>query len=292
MSVAAHLGRSETARAERPAWISASAGLAVAGLLVTLAPDLPQPLRGLSAPVAFVAPGYGLLAVALRLDDRLTFVLRLALSVMLSLAVIALATVAVDPLVARLDAHTFAHTVGGLILAFAALVALERAPGTAAGRAAGAGAGERRTLLGLGGLVAVTVGIVAASITLLPSPARIPYFRFGLDRSWLGLDRTVEPIGRTLTVDLALKNSYPRARTYTIVPSLKGAGPWTRKTITIPADGRWQGTISGPVPDTRRCFNRMGVALRADDKTKHIAVLTLYVTGSRSFCPSLPVTRR
>jgi hypothetical protein len=274
-----------------PPWLRTGGALVLAGIFLALAPRLPQPLRAASAPVSLLAPGAAIVAVLFGARHRIDLVTRVALSVILSLAAIALVTVIADPLVARLDGDTFGLAVGGTVVVLGLVAGAQRGRGGAGdpGRAAPE---VRRALLGFGCLAAAVGGATAAAVTLLPAPAPIPYFRFALDGEWSDLSSTVAPAGNRLAVPLSLRNVYPDARTYTIVPRLAGAQRWPRTTIRVGAGQTWRGAVAGPVPRNRRCFNRMSVALRDGGAAGHVAVLTFYVRGTRAFCPDLPVTRR
>ncbi|MTD43052.1 hypothetical protein GKE82_01705 [Conexibacter sp. W3-3-2] len=273
--------------APAPALRLTSVLLIAAGLFLAIAADLPQPLRALAAPVAVFAPGLALLTVALRADQRPDPIVRAVLAAMLSFAVIALTVIVVDPLVDRLDPGVFGRSIGGVVIVLALIGSL-RSPGPDVLR----DPLDRGSVGTFAAVVAAAIAVIALCLQVLPKPDPIPYFRFGLAGPWAQLDRTVEPVGDQLRVDLQLKNDGPRAQSYTIVPTLRGAQRWERRTVTVPAGETWRGTVSGPVPTSRECFNRMAIALRRGARTDHVAVLTFYVRGTRSICPSLPVSRR
>ena len=242
-------------------WPLARVVVALAGIAFGI--YLPAPLRAVVVlPIALTLPGYALLA-GLRArrvgDDPLA---TLAVSAIVSVALLVLAALAMYSAEVRVSAPSVAH----LIVAFVAVMillapSLRTAPAATRGELALQGVGSFAGLVLPAAAIGAAIGVVALSLALLPGAA---VARF-TDVSLAGPGATATDAARvaprvTQRVPITLRNRSGGTQVYAIEPAME-RGHWYGTTVRLRDGQRWTGAVIGRVP-AGGCLHRLRITAR------------------------------
>lgn len=244
----------------------AAAVLAVVGLI-------PSAIKApITLPVVLLLPGHALLAALDRPDRTLGAGPRIALRMVLSLAVVSLAVLAVGWVVGVGELSA----VGSIwaVTSIFALAAWNRDLPTDA-----ASAGPRWTqsgvLLAVTGLVAVAV--VAIALLVLPEPRDEPFHRVAFAGSTKASGSPiVVSSGRTAAATVQVANGTDRTITYRVIPAIDGGLVWPAPRLRLRPGDVETVRVSGRIPRDA-CLSRLTVALAADGEDSGVAPLVTYV---------------
>ena len=241
---------------------------------------LPTPLRGLAVlPIALTLPGYALLA-GLRTrrvgDDPLA---TLALSAIVSVALLVLAALAMYAAEVRVSAASVAH----LIVAFVAVMvllapSLRSAPATSRGELALQGVGSFTGLVLPAIAVGAAIGVVALALALLPGTplARFTDVSLAGPRATDSVPALVAP-RVTQQVPVTLRNRSGGTQIYAIEPAMEH-GHWYGTTVRLRDGERWTGSVVGRVP-AGGCLHRLRIAARPLARSdREVSVTTWFRT--------------
>lgn len=274
--------------------------VACATVLMTLVVASPlDALRPLIAPIALIAPGYGLLLALHGPEMRLDGPVALALAGMLSLTAYALLGLALHVLSIPLSRASVGIGVD-LVVAPVLVVVLLRWRGAtplawprslaalgvrhpsapialaAAGRSGGAPHSWVGAYAAAGG-IALALLLVVTHASSKPVPA--PYSSLALAGSWAHIHGIVQArTGADLAVAVRVSNQTHAAQRYSIVPALDGAAPWRTATVAVGPDLVWSGLVRGAVP-ADGCLHRLTIALRRGKRAVMDGPLVIWVRG-------------
>ncbi len=257
------LWRRSTDRSLAATWI----GIGIAALLV--AQLMPVPVRAaLSLPVLLLAPGAALqllLGRRLRGTDRW---LTVALSLVLSLALLPLLVLLLYAVHRPLDGSSMIAVVIDTTIAMAAIGALfhpDDVSAVRARRALGRPHVPVRALAAVA-VIAVTGAIVLVSWSVLPGSTPARYSAIALAGSWSQVNHpTVVPAHQKLSVSVTVENHTARTVSYQVVPKLAG-GSWKASSLTLAPGRSWSGEVSGTMP-AGGCLHRLRIGLRCSAAT-------------------------
>jgi hypothetical protein len=264
--------------------------------LVTVPVEALRATFGMTAAVLF--PGWAVLAVAIRDEMKLDTLPRLALTLMVSLAVYPLVLIggyAAGAHISR-DAALVGIDLVGLVCAGVRRTqpsergdADSLADAGVAGRRAAAPGGTDWTPYALAGVVAA-VGIVMLVAWTTFGPVRpAPYDSLALTGPSAATDNLLHaaPQG-SLTLSVSVDNGSAHAHSYTVSGLPDGSGPWRPVLIDVAAHGSWTGSLKGDV-SADGCARRMSVEATRDDAPIGSAPLTIavwFTSGATATCAS------
>lgn len=244
----------------------AASALAVLGLLPWAAKSL------VTLPLALLLPGHALLAALDRPDRSIGTGGRIALRVVLSMAVVSLTVLAVGSVFGVSRASVVAGV--WLVVSIAALAGWNRDVPSAAATA-GPHWTQSGVVLALTALVGVIV--VIGALVLLPDPLDSPYSRISVT----GTSKTsgspiVVDSGTTASVRVQVENGTGTTRSYRVIPAIDGGALWKAPKVRLRPGETWSGTIKGTIPKDA-CMSRLTVALASNGKPAGVAPLVLYI---------------
>jgi hypothetical protein len=243
-----------------------------AGLLAVLG-LLPWAAKGLvTLPLALLLPGHAVLAAADRPERALGTGGRIALRVVLSMAVVALTVLAVGSVVGVSRASVVAGV--WAVTSIAALASWNREVPTRA-ETPGPHWTQSGVVLALTALVAFVV--VVGALVLLPDPLDTPYSRLSVTgTSKVSGSPIVVDRGTTASVRVQVENGTGATRSYRVIPAIDGGALWKAPKVRLQPGERWTGTIEGKIP-ADACVSRLTVALASDGEPAGVAPLVLYI---------------
>lgn len=244
----------------------AAAVLAVAGLL-------PWAVKSIvTLPLALLLPGHALLATLGRPDRSIGTGGRLAVRVILSMAIVSLTVLAVGSVVGVSRASVVAGI--WMVVSVAALASWNRVAPTRA-ETPGPHVTQSGVVLGLTALVAVIV--VVGALVLLPDPLDTPYSRLSVaGTTKASASPIVVDSGTTATVTVQVENGTGTTRSYRVIPAIDGGALWKAPKVRLGPGETWTGTIKGRIPKDA-CVSRLTVALASNGKPAGVAPLVLYI---------------
>jgi len=257
-----------------------------AAAAIALAQALPDgvPRAAVVASLALFVPGYGILALVFGARPPLDGVLRLAVAVLLSVALYAFLALGLHALGLRLTQATVAWATCGAIgvLGLLTLARLAAAPGGTPRAPV-----PRSQLLGAAAFTALLLcvaGTLALTVPALPEARPAPFSQLFLAGEWerLGGVATAPAHGPT-SVEVGVENHTGRAQRYRLLAHFEGGPAWPERSVLVPAGGRWQGTVSGQGPRAA-CRRRLQVDLLAGASVRPVASLSVWLRGPAARC--------
>jgi uncharacterized membrane protein len=265
-------------------------------------------------PLGLLLPGYALLLALFGGVPRLDPAPALALSLLLSLACLALLSLVLNGMAIRLSQQSVLIGVDVLLLALLATIELRARqahapsdpPFVPSGRPVplrptwrglplqGAKAGETRRRMraawartpGLwwGASLLAALSVIVATLALmlprLPLPVDPPFTQFYLAGSWSHLDGTVQMQGaRTLTVPLGVTNQTHQRGEYRVVALLDERAGWAERHLMLGTGRVWLGNVQGAIP-ADGCLHRLYLRLLMGPAWQVVASLNVWVQGA------------
>lgn len=244
----------------------AAAVLAVLGLL-------PWAVKSIvTLPLALFLPGQALLAALDRPDRSLGTGGRIALRIVVSMAMVSLTVLAVGSVFGVSRASVVAGV--WMVVSLCALAGWTREVPTKA-----ATPGPHWTQSGVVlFLTALVAGVVViGALVLLPDPLDSPYSRLSVAGTTKSSGSPiVVDAGTTASVQVQVKNGTGKIRSYRVIPAIDGGALWKAPKVRLSPGETWTGTIKGKIPKDA-CMSRLTVALASQGKPAGVAPLVLYI---------------
>lgn len=244
----------------------AASVLAVAGLV-------PWAIKSVvTLPLALFLPGHALLAALDRPDRSVGTGGRIAVRVVLSMAIVSLTVLAVGSALGV----SRATVVGGvwMVTSIAALASWNRDVPTRS-ETPGPHWTQSGVVLGLTALVGLVV--VVGALVILPDPLDSPYSRLSVTGTTKASGSPiVVDSGTTASVKVQVKNGTGKTRSYRVIPAIDGGALWKAPKVRLGPGETWSGTIKGKIPKDA-CMTRLTVALASNGEPAGVAPLVLYI---------------
>lgn len=253
-------------------WSDPTAMLVAAATLLVLA-LLPWAAKAIvTLPLALLLPGHCLLAALDRPDRELPGGARVALRVVLSMAMLSLLVLVVG---AAFGVDRFSVLIGTwsvcTVLSF--LAWNHEVPDTRTdGRHRWTQSGVLLVLAGLG-----AVAVVAVALLVLPRPRQEPFSSLAVTGTSKasGFPLRVRS-GTTAEVEVEVVNGTDERATYRVIGAVDGGAAWDAPALRLDPGERDTVTIEGPIP-TDACLSRLRVSLSRDREDAGVRPLILYV---------------
>ncbi|MGO9876348.1 MAG: hypothetical protein ACLPVY_21450 [Acidimicrobiia bacterium] len=224
----------------------------------------------LGVPLALVIPGWAMLSI-LRIDLRLEPLLRLALTVMITLACYPLLVLLIAALQFKITHSAVIVAVDALLLLCAAVIAVRdgamrkrfqrNAEDLGSVRVRGADLSVVAVLV----TVAAAAALLAGTWALAPHQAPGPYASIAFTGANAQIDKIVTVDSSSLLrVTVTVTNASPHAERFSLTGVPDGARAWSPRTVQVPAHGLWSGTLTGVVI-ADGCARRLRVEARSPD---------------------------